>query len=125
MSANSGPILVVDDERDICELVQLTLEGLGFEVLLGHSGEEGLKHVRSRGNDIQLVMLDLAMPGMSGVDVLGNIKQEFPEVPVVIMSGYVTDKSEVAALGATDVLQKPFLLSDVEERVNTVLAMQV
>ena len=124
MSANSGPILVVDDERDICELVQLTLEGLGFEVLLGHSGEEGLKHVRSRGTDIQLVMLDLAMPGMSGVDVLGNIKQEFPEVPVVIMSGYVTDKSEVAALGATDVLQKPFLLSDVEERVNAVLAMQ-
>lgn len=125
MSDRSGPILVVDDERDICELVQLTLEGLGFEVVLGYSGEEGLRHIRSRGNEIQLVMLDLAMPGLSGVDVLGDIKQEFPEVPVVIMSGYVNDKSEVAALGATDVLQKPFLLSDVEERVNTALAMKV
>jgi len=43
-------------------------------------------------------------------------------VPVIIMSGYVTDKSEVVALGATDVLQKPFLLSDIEERIASVLA---
>lgn len=122
MSSNSGPILVIDDERDICELVQLTLEALGFEVLLGYSGEEGLQLLRSKGNEVQLILLDLAMPGLSGVDVLGRVKQEFPEVPVIIMSGYVTDKSEVAALGATDVLQKPFLLSDIEERVKTVLA---
>ncbi len=122
MNSSSGPILVVDDERDICELVQLTLEGLGFEVLLGYTGEEGLQLIRSRGNEIQLILLDLAMPGLSGVDVLGRIKQEIPDVPVIIMSGYVTDKSEVVALGATDVLQKPFLLSDIEERIASVLA---
>ena len=121
MNNNSGPILVVDDERDICELVQLTLEGLGFEVLFGHSGEDGLQLVRSRGNEVQLILLDFAMPGLSGVDVLGIIKVEFPDVPVIIMSGYVADKPEVAALGATDVLQKPFLLRDVEERVKSVL----
>ena len=121
MNTNSGPILVVDDEWDICELVQLTLEGLGFEVLFGHNGEEGLQMVRSRGNEIRLILLDFAMPGLSGVDVLESIKEEFPNVPVIIMSGYVTDKSEVAVLGATDVLKKPFLLRDVEERVNSVL----
>lgn len=123
MSTSAGLILVIDDERDICELVQLTLEGQGFDVLLGYSGEEGLQQVRSRGSDIQLIMLDLAMPGLSGVDVLGTLKQELPDVPVIIMSGYVTDKAEVAALGATDVLQKPFLLSDVEERVSSVLGI--
>jgi len=121
MNSNSGPILVIDDERDICELVQLTLEDLGFEVLLAYSGEEGLNYIRSRGNQVQLILLDLAMPGLSGVDVLGSIKQEYPEVPVIIMSGYITDKGEVAALGATDVLQKPFLLSDIEELVKSVL----
>ena len=77
--------------------------------------------VRSRGNEIRLILLDFAMPGLSGVDVLESIKEEFPNVPVIIMSGYVTDKSEVAVLGATDVLKKPFLLRDVEERVNSVL----
>ena len=122
MNGSSGPILVIDDERDICELVQLTLEGLGFDVLLAYSGEEGLRLVRSRGNEIQMIFLDLAMPGLSGVDLLGIVKQEFPDLPVIIMSGYVTDKAEVAALGATDVLQKPFLLSDVEERAQSVLA---
>ena len=122
MNGSSGPILVIDDERDICELVQLTLEGLGFDVLLAYSGEEGLQLVRSRGNEIQMIFLDLAMPGLSGVDLLGIVKQEFPDLPVIIMSGYVTDKAEVAALGATDVLQKPFLLSDVEERAQSVLA---
>ena len=61
------------------------------------------------------------MPGLSGVDVLGIIKVEFPDVPVIIMSGYVTDKPEVAALGATDVLQKPFRLRDVEQRLKSVL----
>lgn len=121
MNEGSGPILVIDDERDICELVQITLEGLGFEVLLCHSGEEGLQLVRSRGNEIPLILLDLAMPELSGVDVLARVKQEFPDIPVIVMSGYVTDKSEVAALGATDVLKKPFLLSDVEERVKSVL----
>ncbi len=121
MNNSSGLILVIDDERDICELVQLTLEGLGFEVLLGYSGEEGLELIRSSKHEIQLILLDLAMPGLSGVDVLGIVKKEFPDVPVIIMSGYISDKSEVAALGATDVLQKPFLLSGVEERVRSVL----
>lgn len=121
MNTGLGPILVIDDDRDICELVQLTLEGLGFDVLLAYNGEDGLQLIRSRGKEIQLIFLDFAMPGLSGVDVLERIKQEFPDVPVVIMSGYVNDKSEVAALGATDVLQKPFLLSDIEERVQSIL----
>lgn len=121
MSSSSGPILVIDDEKDICELVQLTLEGLGFEVLLAYSGEEGLQCIRSRGNEIQLIMLDLAMPGLSGVDVLGKISPEYPDIPIIVMSGYVNEKAEVAALGAADVLQKPFLLSDIEERVASVL----
>jgi DNA-binding response OmpR family regulator len=123
MSTDSGPILVIDDERDICELVQLTLEGLGFEVIVGYSGEEGLQLVESFGEVIQLIMLDLAMPGMSGVDVLGRVSKEVPNVPVVVMSGYVADRAEVAALGATDVLRKPFLLSDVEEKVKAILGL--
>jgi len=119
MSRDEGPVIVIDDERDICELVQLTLEGLGFEVILSHSGEEGVELIRSRGDEIRLIMLDLAMPGVTGMDVLGIVRQEFPDVPVIIMSGYVVDRSEVAALGAVDVLPKPFMLSDVEERVKT------
>ena len=117
----TGVVLVIDDERDICELVRLSLESLGFEVLTGFSGEAGLQVVQDRGNDIQLILLDLAMPGLNGVDVLAKIRKDHPNLPVIIMSGYVADKSEVSALGANDVLQKPFLLSDVENRVKQVL----
>ena len=90
-------------------------------MLLSYSGEEGLQLIRSRGSEIQLILLDLSMPGLSGVDVLGKVKKEFPDVLVIIMSGYVAEKSEVTALGATDVLQKPFMLSGVEERVKSAL----
>lgn len=122
MKNTTGPILVIDDERDICELVQLTLEGIGFEVLVSHSGEEGLDLVQTRGSEIRLILLDLAMPGMSGVDVLTRVRKEHPDVPVIVMSGYVTDRSEAAAIGASDVLQKPFLLDDVESQVQQALA---
>jgi len=122
MKNTTGPILVIDDERDICELVQLTLEGIGFEVLVSHSGEAGLELVQARGSEIRLILLDLAMPGMSGVDVLTRVRKEHPDVPVIVMSGYVTDRSEAAAIGASDVLQKPFLLDDVESQVQQALA---
>ncbi|MEX0965590.1 MAG: response regulator [Pseudohongiellaceae bacterium] len=122
MNNSTGPILVIDDERDICELVQLSLEGLGFEVLVRYSGEEGLELIKQRGSEVQLILLDLAMPGLSGIDTLARIRMDLPDVPVIVMSGYVTDKSEAAALGASGILQKPFLLNDVEAQVKRILA---
>ena len=73
---------------------------------------------------IQLIFLDLAMPEMSGVEVLTTLNADYPAVPVIVMSGYVADKSEVAALGASDVLRKPFLLGDIESLVSDVLRQQ-
>ncbi len=121
MSHYTGSILVIDDESDICELVQLTLESIGFQVLVGCGGKEGLQAIKDHSEHIKLILLDLAMPGVSGIDLIGILKTDFPQIPVIVMSGYVADKSEVVGLGAVDVLRKPFQLKDVEQKVIQIL----
>jgi PAS domain S-box-containing protein len=87
---NSRPsvALVVDDEPVVQETVRIALERGGFTVLIANSGERALESVRKRGAAIDLVLLDLSMPGMSGEETLERIRAECPEVPVAICSGY-------------------------------------
>jgi CheY-like chemotaxis protein len=103
-----GKILVVDDELPVCQSIASALETEGYQVDTVQSGEEALERGRQDGYDMLLV--DLMMPGMSGMEVLEAIKNG-PSEPVVIMiTGYPTMKTAVQAvkLGAFDYLPKPF-----------------
>jgi Response regulator containing CheY-like receiver, AAA-type ATPase, and DNA-binding domains len=100
-------ILVVDDEPGIRELVGQILRDEGYEVHAAASGEEALKAVERELYD--LVLLDIWLPGMDGVEVLNRLRQDGHRVPVIVISGHASAEQAVAAIqaGAHDFLEKP------------------
>ncbi|MFQ5749503.1 MAG: sigma-54-dependent transcriptional regulator, partial [Planctomycetota bacterium] len=113
---NAGPVpsleglrvLVVDDEPDICLGLQKLIGSLGAEVLAAGGGCQALEIVERPGAD--LVLTDLMMPGMSGSELLLEVKKRSPATPVVILTGFGTIQTAVSCLqnGATHFLTKPF-----------------
>ncbi len=101
-------ILVVDDEIGICEGVQRALEPEGFQVAIALDGKSGLALIKENGFD--LILLDVKMPEISGLDLIGMIHQIDPEIICIIITGYATVEMAVSAIkqGAYDFLTKPF-----------------
>ncbi len=116
---SKGRILVVDDEDIVRTSCSRTLSPEGYEVRLAKNGVEGLKMASEERFD--LVLTDLKMPDMDGIEVLRIIKEKWPETAVIIVTGYQTVDTAVKAikLGAYDYIEKPFtpdaLLSAVAE----------
>jgi two-component system nitrogen regulation response regulator NtrX len=100
-------VLIVDDEEAVRSSLRMILEYEGYEVLLAANGPAGLKMAEQEGPD--LVILDIKMPQMDGLEVLKRLKGEEPSPPVVILSGHGTVKTAVEAvkLGAFDFIEKP------------------
>ena len=113
-------ILIVDDDVELCELVQQFLEGEGFRVDVVHNGPAGLE--RARSGEFALVVLDLMLPGMSGLDVLRNLRRE-SRVPVLILTARGEDVDRILGLeiGADDYLGKPFNPRELVARVRAIL----
>ena len=101
-------IMIVDDEPDFCRILTLQLRDSGYEVTAVQSGEAALDSVRKAIPDI--VLLDLHLDGMDGLEALRRLKQEVPAVQVVMMTAYGSLDAAVTAmrLGATDFVSKPF-----------------
>ncbi|TET32129.1 MAG: sigma-54-dependent Fis family transcriptional regulator [Planctomycetota bacterium] len=101
-------ILVIDDKDLMRESLADTLQGSGHAVIACASGEEGVKAVSV--NNFDLVITDLKMPKMSGIDVVKALRKIDPDVPVVVITAYATIATAVAAMkeGAFDYIQKPF-----------------
>lgn len=114
-------ILVVDDEKNTRLTLEEALEPLGYDIVLAASGEEAIK--RLEDPDLTLILLDLRMPGVSGLDVLRHIERERPDVRVVILTGHgtVDDAVESMKHGALDVIQKPFALEEIRALVQAEL----
>ena len=106
-----GPqILVVDDEAGIRTLLELALPSQGFGVRLAGSGPEAVAVYREHGGDIDLVLMDVRMPGMDGVQTLKALQKINPQVRCCLMSGETGAYtiSKLFQVGALDVLMKPF-----------------
>ncbi len=105
-------ILVIDDDAGIRESLKMTLEYDGYEVVGAATGQEGLNLVEREAPD--LVLLDVKMPGMDGLDVLTRLHSMHDALPVVMISAHGTPSSAVEAIrkGALDFLEKPFESSD-------------
>jgi DNA-binding NtrC family response regulator len=105
---SKGKILVVDDEDIVRTSCSRTLSPEGYEVRLAKNGAEGLKMANEDRFD--LVLTDLKMPDMDGIEVLRIIKEKWPETAVIIVTGYQTVDTAVKAikLGAYDYIEKPF-----------------
>lgn len=105
-------VLVVDDEMDIAALFQQRfrsdIKAGNLSFVFAHSGEEALACYEARQLDIVLILSDIAMPGMSGLELLQRLKTRWPALPVVMVSAYGADKELVAReLGADDFVSKP------------------
>ena len=116
-------ILVVDDEESICQSLRGILSDEGYEVRTVGSSEDALKAIEEDVPD--LVLLDIWLPGMDGLEALKIIKAETPQVPVIMMSGHGTIETAVKAtkLGAFDFIEKPISLEKVVLLVNHALAL--
>ena len=102
-----GTLLVVDDEPQILRAVAGLLQDEGFEVLTALDGETALKMVEAEAPD--LVLLDIALPGLDGLEVLTELKRQHPLLPVIMVSAYGSVENAVKAtrLGAFDFIEKP------------------
>jgi two-component system response regulator AtoC len=115
-------ILVVDDDEAVRAYLAGLLENLGYEVLLATSGEEALERLAS-GKRPRVILLDLIMPGLGGLELLDRVKQSHPGLPVIVLSteGQVKTVVEAMRRGANDYLRKPFEDAELELAIEGVV----
>ncbi|TWI74208.1 PAS domain S-box-containing protein [Desulfobotulus alkaliphilus] len=116
-------ILFVEDERHLRDLGQEAMEAFGYTVLTAGSGEEALDLYAEKGPEIDLVLLDLNMPGMGGQRCLLALLEKNPRVKVLVSSGYSANgqAAEVLASGAKGFIGKPWQLKDLKQKIRQVL----
>ena len=117
-------LLIVEDEKEICDTVAKSLYHAGYEVDTCYDGEEALECILIENYD--LVVLDLNLPGMDGMEILKELRQSNEETKVLILSarGQIADKVEGLDLGANDYLTKPFAAKELLARIRTMIRTQ-
>ncbi len=124
MQKTKGRILVVDDEKSMREILHIFLKNEGYSVTLADNGESAVEAVK---RDIfDLIITDMNMPGVSGMDLLKSVKKIAPDTIVVVITAFGTTESAVEAMkqGAYDYIQKPFQMDDIRLVVKNALEKQ-
>jgi DNA-binding response OmpR family regulator len=118
-------ILVVEDEEKIARVLQLELEYEGYNVEKAFDGNEALEKYRSQKWD--LILLDVMLPGMSGIELLRKIRNNDPLTPVILLTarGSVADKVSGLDLGANDYVTKPFEMEELLARIRANLRLSL
>lgn len=121
MKSNTYKLLIVDDEKDICRALEFLLSREGYSVDTAMSGEDALERLKKTSYD--LVLTDLKMGGMSGMELLERAKAISPSMIVIIMTAYASVENAVEAMkkGASDYIVKPFVNEDVKLTVKRIL----
>jgi DNA-binding NtrC family response regulator len=112
--SRTNQILIVDDNPHMCSLLADTLEVFDYRGVSAKNGEEALCKLEEDSFD--MVITDLRMPRMGGMDLLRTIKDKFPNLPVVVITGFGTDstKSDAFSAQADDFLSKPFKVDEIQ-----------
>jgi two-component system, OmpR family, alkaline phosphatase synthesis response regulator PhoP len=121
MDLKGKKILIVDDEEDLCEILQYNLSNEGYKTDIAHSAEEAMKRPL---NDYDLLMLDVMMGQMSGFKLADKLRKEMDiNVPVIFLTAKDTENDVLTgfSLGADDYITKPFSVNELTARVKAVL----
>lgn len=117
---NNAMVLVVDDEKTIRKLASKILEGAGYSSILAGDGQEAVKLFAEHKEKIALAILDLRMPGMSGVEVFRKLNEMNPDIRVLLCSGYGTD--DIPPDCKEIFIQKPFSLDFFKKSVKEIMS---
>ncbi len=116
-------ILVVDDEQDLCEILQFNFQAEGFEVFTANSAEEALEWLSVHGDRCDLIILDVMMDSMSGFDMANTLRLRGNEIPIIFLTAATSDidQQKGFSVGGDDYVTKPFSFATVLARVKAVL----
>lgn len=119
------PILIIEDDPDISDVLQYSLEMAKFETLVASTGTEGLSASLDRDNPPALILLDLLLPGMSGIEICRRLRREplTEHTPIIMVTAKASEADFASALaaGVDDYITKPFSIRKVIERVGVLL----
>ena len=120
--SESHPLLVVDDEQVVCEACRRIFTQQGFQVEVNTNARQGLSWATEK--DYEIILLDIKMPNMDGIQFLEAVRDKKPDVPVLIITGYPSIPNAAAAmrLGACDYVSKPFTCEEITSAVQRGLA---
>ena len=121
--SGSETILLVEDEEEVMIVGQALLERLGYRVVLAKDGKQAVDTIVMKGDGIDLVILDLVMPELSGDKAFDLIREMQPAMPVILSSGYSLNGEANAIMqrGCNDFIQKPFTIAELSEKVRKIL----
>lgn len=116
-------MLIVEDDESVRAFTARAFELAGFTVETAADGLEGLEAIRRAEGGFDLVLSDIRMPAMDGIEMARTAAAEFPDMPVMLMTGYAEQREHAAELDGVvrDVVSKPFTLSEIRQRVSVVL----
>ncbi len=119
----SENILVIDDEPPVCEIAQDLLTSLGYTVFVAHDGREGVEFYRSRRATVDLILLDINMPVMSGTEAFEHLRKINPHVRIIIVTGYGKNAVDTPRLSSEvgGFVEKPFQIETLAFKVRKVL----
>jgi DNA-binding NtrC family response regulator len=125
MNSRSIKVLVVDDELDFLETIVKRLERRGFNAAGVSSGKAALEYLES--NDVDVIVLDVRMPGMDGIDVLKEVVTRWPLVQVILLTGHGSLEAGKRGLelGAYDYVLKPAKLEDIIKKIQQAFERKV
>jgi PAS domain S-box-containing protein len=120
----NGTILLIDDEKMIIDVGQELLQELGYEVLTASSGREAIEIYRHKHTHVDLVIMDLIMPGMSGGETYDRLKEINTDVKVLLSSGYSINgqAAKIMERGCDGFIQKPFNINQLSEKIQGIIA---
>lgn len=116
-------VLIVDDDPMLLSLLSDTLSSVGYEIRSAPNGEEALERINNGDGDVDIIIADISMPGIDGLELLRRVKSRRPDIPVILMTGVSMQGIRTKALeeGADGFLDKPFRLAAVEKLMSRLL----
>jgi len=119
----SGTILVIDDEEGVRLAAQLILEEIGFSVLCASDGRKGLEIFREHHSHLQVVLLDLTMPHLSGEHVYSAMRDISPHMPIILSSGYSEEEAlkRFSQKGIQAFIQKPYPVTALTKKIQDIV----